>query len=343
MSEVEWQVRRHLGDAEVADVSGLVERVTAADSIAPLSEHVLLHLRHGGDSDVRHVLAHAEGRLVGYAHLDVTDQVAGSSAEVAVDPEFRRRGVGQGLVRRVLAESPDGRLRLWSHGEESGAAPLAASLGFRQSRTLFQMRRPLDGTLPEPVWPDGVRLRSFLPGLDDDEWVALNARAFVDLPDQGGWTVDDLRLRMREPWFDPEGFLVAVEDGPGGERMVGFHWTKVHGADHHHDHEHAHEHGDGEHHEHEHSHDEDQGVGHDHHDDGHHAHEPIGEVYVVGVDPDQQGRGLGRALTLVGLQHLRTRGLSDAMLYVDSRNTSAVALYESLGFSLWDTDVEFSI
>ncbi|HET7902449.1 MAG TPA: mycothiol synthase [Candidatus Nanopelagicales bacterium] len=337
MDAIDWEVRRRLDDAEVDAVSQLVDRVTAADGINPLSEHVVLHLRYGGDSDVRHVLAHAGDRLVGYAHLDVTDQVAGSSAEVAVDPAYRRQGVGQGLVRRAQAESPDGRLRLWSHGEESGAAPLAASLGFRRSRTLFQMRRSLLSALPEPMWADGVRLRSFLPGLDDDEWVALNARAFVDLPDQGSWTVDDLRLRMREPWFDPEGFLVAVEDGPEGERMLGFHWTKVHGADHHHVHEHGadelgghHHHGDEPAHEH-------QPVG-----SGHHAHEPIGEVYVVGVDPSQQGRGLGRALTLAGLQHLRTRGLPDAMLYVDALNTSAIALYESLGFTRWDTDVEFS-
>ena len=159
MDAIDWQVRRRLDDAEVDAVSALVERVTAADGIAPLSEHVLLHLRHGGDSDVRHVLA-CEGRqLVGYAHLDVTDAVAGSSAEVAVDPAYRRRGVGQGLVRRALDESPDGRLRLWSHGEESGAAPLAASLGFRRSRTLFQMRRSLLSALPDPVWPEGVRLR----------------------------------------------------------------------------------------------------------------------------------------------------------------------------------------
>lgn len=338
MDGIEWRVLRRLDDAEVDAVSALVERVTRADGIAPLSEHVLLHLKHGGDDDVRHVLAREGDVLAGYAHLDVTDQVAGSSAEIAVDPDHRRRGVGQGLVRRVLAESPDGRLRLWSHGEESGAAPLAASLGFHHSRTLFQMRRSLLTALPEPVWPEGVRLRSYLPGLDDDEWVALNARAFVDLPDQGGWTVDDLRVRMREPWFDPEGFLVAVEDGPEGERMVGFHWTKVHGADHHHAHDHSAPHGD-EHHDHEH---DDHEPGHDHHEVGHHAHEPMGEVYVVGVDPSQQGRGLGRALTLVGLQHLRTRGLTNAMLYVDARNTSAIALYESLGFGVWDTDVEFS-
>jgi mycothiol synthase len=325
---IAWQVRRRLGDAEVDAVTGLVDRVTSSDGIHPLSEHVLLHLRYGGDTDVRHVLAHAGDELVGYAHLDVTDQVAGSSAEVAVDPGHRRRGVGQGLVRRALAETPDGRLRLWSHGEESGAAPLAASLGFRRTRTLFQMRRSLLSALPEPVWPEGVTLRSFLPGLDDEEWVRLNARAFTDLLDQGSWTLDDLHLRMREPWFDAEGFLVAVEHPGSGARMLGFHWTKVHGADHHH-----HVHGD-------------EPPEHEHapHEPGHsgHGHEPIGEVYVVGVDPDEHGRGLGRALTLAGLAHLRGRGLPDAMLYVDAENTAAIRLYESLGFTRWDTDVEFS-
>ena len=327
---IAWQVLRRLDDAQVDDVTELVRRVTDVDGIVPLSEHVILHLRHGGDSDVRHVLAHAAGRLVGYAHLDVTDPVAGPSAEVAVDPDSRRMRVGQGLVQKALTESPDGRLRLWSHGEESGAEPLATSLGFHRSRTLYQMRRSLHAALPEPSWPDGVTLRSFLPGLDDAEWVALNARAFVNLPDQGGWTTDDLHLRMREPWFDAEGFLVAVAQEPAGERMVGFHWTKVHGADaHHHGHVHEHHHEGGADHEHEHG-------------DRHHGHEPIGEVYVVGVDPSMHGRGLGRALTLAGLQHLRSRGLPDAMLYVDAENVTAIALYESLGFTHWDTDVEFS-
>jgi mycothiol synthase len=142
---------------------------------------------------------------------------------------------------------------------------------------------------------------------------------------------------MREPWFDPAGFLVAEESGPDGDRMVGFHWTKVHGAD-----EHHHEHADhAPHHEHEDEHEHD-GVDESHEHHHGHGHDPIGEVYVVGIDPAQQGRGLGRALTLAGLHHLQARGLRDAMLYVDAENTSAIALYTSLGFTTWDVDVEFS-
>ena len=54
---VQWEVLRRLDDADVNEVGILVEQVTEADGIRPLSEHVMLHLRHGGDVDVRHVLA----------------------------------------------------------------------------------------------------------------------------------------------------------------------------------------------------------------------------------------------------------------------------------------------
>lgn len=67
-----------------------------------------------------------------------------------------------------------------------------------------------------------------------------------------------------------------------------------------------------------------------------------GEVYVVGVDPAEQGSGLGRALTLTGLRYLRDdRGLAEVMLYVDESNQAAVRMYTSLGFALAATDVMY--
>lgn len=58
-----------------------------------------------------------------------------------------------------------------------------------------------------------------------------------------------------------------------------------------------------------------------------------GEVYVVGIDPEAQGRGLGRALTLAGLHHLYGLGVSEVILYVEADNRAAVATYAGLGFT----------
>jgi mycothiol synthase len=315
-------LRGRLDADEVARVTRLVDRAAQVDGVHPLSEHVSLHLRYGGDERVRNVLLYSGGTLAGYAHLDVTDQVAGSSAEVVVDPDCRGHGLGRALVEELQRQSPDGRLRLWARGEHPGAAHLAASMGLTIARELWQMRRSLLTPLPMPHLPAGVSVRTFRPGIDDDAWVRLNAHAFATHPEQGGWTQDDLHRRMHEPWFDPDGFFLAQREQDGVARLVGFHWTKVHGG-HSHDHlphEHQHEHDD----DHEHQHQ--------------HGHEPMGEVYVVGVDPSEQGHGLGRALTLVGLAHLRAIGLTEAMLYVDADNAPAIALYQRLGFTHWDTD-----
>jgi len=71
-------------------------------------------------------------------------------------------------------------------------------------------------------------------------------------------------------------------------------------------------------------------------------HSPtLGEVYVVGVDPDEQGSGLGRALTLAGLRHLRDRGVAQAMLYVDEDNVPAIRMYEGLGFTRTTVDAMY--
>ena len=301
-----------LSAEEIRAVAVLVEAATEADGVRPLSEHVMLHLRYGGDAPVRNFLLYLGGTLAAYGHLDVTDEVAGASAELVVAPERRQRGLGRRMVSAMLAEAPGRGLRLWAHGDTPGAEALAAAMGFESSRSLWQMRRSLYAALPRPVWPGGITVRTFEPGRDDEAWVVLNAASFADHPEQGTWSVGELHRRMREPWFDPAGFFLAERADDSGSRLVGFHWTKVHGGE------------------------------ESHGEPGHsHGHDPIGEVYVVGVHPDEQGTGLGKALTLMGLRHLRSRGLPDVMLYVDEDNAAAIGLYERLGFTRWEVDVMF--
>ncbi|HQE16262.1 MAG TPA: mycothiol synthase, partial [Mycobacterium sp.] len=129
----------------------------------------------------------------------------------------------------------------------------------------------------------------------------VNNAAFSWHPEQGGWTGADLAERLSEPWFDPAGLFLAVEEQSG--RLLGFHWTKVH-------------------------------------DDR------VGEVYVLAVDPSAQGRGLGRTMTMVGVDHLARR-LGDAtnpevMLYVESDNVAAVNTYRGLGFTVAGADTAYA-
>jgi mycothiol synthase len=68
------------------------------------------------------------------------------------------------------------------------------------------------------------------------------------------------------------------------------------------------------------------------------GHPLVGEIYVIAVHPDFHGLGLGKALTVAGLIHLHAAGATEGMLYVDAENTSAVHLYDRLGFEVSHTD-----
>lgn len=243
-----------------------------------------------------------EGRLV--AHAQAVRDRGGWNVELVVDPgpvPTTAEGVppawpevAANLLGRLfeeLARRGGGQVELWV----ARAGPMSDQLAERAQlvpvRDVVQMRRLL------PVPGDAgsrVAVTPFRPGVDDEQWVALNNRSFAGHPDQSSWTLDDLHARMAEPWFDPAGFLLHWHDG----RLAASCWTKIHRD----------------------------------------VEPPVGEIYVIGVDPDFRGRGLGRALVLCGLDHLWRRGMAEAMLYVDSTNSAATGLYAALGFGLDHVD-----
>jgi mycothiol synthase len=289
--------------AAVDKVLSLADAVHAADGVAPLSEDALYTVTWRGEGVKHFSLSLPDGTLIGYAHLVPAEPGApdddSPSGELLVNPSYRRRGFGSALAAELVNSVPS--VRIWAHGDLPAAAALAKSMGFQRVRSLWQLRMSLkDATIPGPAYPAGVTVRAFIPGADEEAWLAVNHRAFAHHPEQGSWTSDDLRLREEEEWFDPAGFFLAERDG----QLAGFHWTKVHP------------------------------------DGGEHG-EPIGEVYVVGVDPGHQGGGLGRALTLTGLAHLRDLGLASVMLYVDEDNIAAVRMYRALGFTRWSADAMY--
>jgi mycothiol synthase len=132
---------------------------------------------------------------------------------------------------------------------------------------------------------------TFDPEIHCEAWLDLNNKIFRVHPDQGNWAMADLENRMHEPWFDPAGFFLCINNG----KIVGFCWTKIH---------------------------------HDFVNQ-----DPFGELYVIGVDPDHSGIGIGKAICTEGLIYLRGKGLTSSILYVDEDNEAGKALYKTLGFN----------
>jgi mycothiol synthase len=259
---------------------------------------------HGGD----HLLATRDGVLVGYAHLATGGDAFGRQvAELLVRPANRRSGIGTELTRRLLDRA--GVDATAPTGDSlrvwaHGDQPAAAALAERfDFRRAREMRR-----LRMPLTADLPA-----PRLPDD----VTLRAFVPGKDEDAVIAVN---QVAFAWHPEQGGLTVAGlraeeaeswfDAAGlllAERagaVVGFHWTKVHP-------------------------DVDGG--------------PMGEVYVVGVHPDAQGGGLGKALTLAGLAYLRDRrGMTRVMLYVESDNAPALAVYSKLGFTAWDSDVQYA-
>jgi mycothiol synthase len=211
---------------EQQQIRELVSVAAQFDEVAPVGEQVLRELAH---QRTEHLLAIGRDptggeRVIGYLNLSPGHEDGFAMAELVVHPHARRRGIGAAMIRAALSKTV-GRNRFWAHGTLESARATASALDLVPVRELIQMRRSLHG-ITEPVVPDGVRIRTYAGPADDAELLRVNNAAFAEHPEQGGWTATDLAERRAEPWFDPEGLFLAVDEQ--ANTLLGFHWTKVH-------------------------------------------------------------------------------------------------------------------
>lgn len=314
MIQSDW--RSTLTAQQQRSVRELVSTATEFDGVAPVGEQVLRELGHDRTEHLLvtdaqlGVTTDVADTVVGYLNLNPPRDGQAGMAELVVRPQARRRGIGAAMGRAALARTGR-RNQFWAHGTLEPARATASALDLVVVRELVQMRRSLRD-IPEPVGAvPGVRIRTYTGAADDAELLRVNNAAFVAHPEQGGWTAADLAERRNEPWFDPEGLFLAFGDT---------------GSDH-----------------------PDKLLGF--HWTKVHADQPaLGEVYVVGVDPSAQGRGLGQALTSIGVAWLARRLADPAkpanpatvLLYVESDNVAALRTYRNLGFTTYSVDTAYA-
>jgi len=291
------EVKRQMGRGDIDAVSALLDVAAAIDGHRALGEHQWLDLVQGGREGFAGLVAWEPGHDHPVAYAQVTRGVADGSwaLEFVVDPHHRDRLATIG--HEVVGEA------IAIVGAEGGGhvhmwvpKPTPAHDAIAEAVGLRRGRELLQLRRPLPV-DDAHRYGS----------EPLPVRAFIPGRDEEAWLEVNNRAFRHHP--EQGGWdLETIKNreaqpwfDPDGfllyeqdGRLAGFCWTKIH------------------------------------RDVAPH----LGEIYVIGTDPDFEGRGLGRRLVLAGLDWLAGRGLTVGMLYVDAANEGAVHLYEKLGFTV---------
>ncbi len=221
MSTPTWQAEPATGTVDA--VLQLAERATAHDGVAPFSEATTLALHRMATGSGNGMRLLVDSPSVQGAALLAED----GSAELAVLPAARGRGIGGALLDTLLSQEPQA--QVWAHGDLPAAQGVARSRDLVVTRNLWRMERPVDGepAIGPAQVPAGFAARSFRPGTDERAWLDLNATAFAHHPEQGRMTMDDLHERMEQPWFEAAGLLLIEDVGGDDPRLVASHWTKV--------------------------------------------------------------------------------------------------------------------
>jgi mycothiol synthase len=313
MTGVRLTTTHRLDADSFREITRLVEAAAGSDGYDALSEHKRLELAHARDrttaeavgagraaesggppDEFAAVFAHDPDHPdpVGYAQLNPAGTNGALGLELVVDPHFRDPAVG--VADALLGAAVEEANRMTGkHG------PRTLRYWASHVTPRHDLLAAAHGLRPER---DLIQLRRPLP--IEDPRPKVVTRAFVPGQDEEAWLEVNNRAFATHPEQGNWTLATLLEreaepwfDPTGFRlyeqdgRLAASCWTKVHAT----------------------------------------TSPPMGEIYVISVDPDFQGRGLGRALTVAGLDSLTGAGLRVGMLYVDGDNP-ALSLYQSMGF-----------
>ena len=292
------EVKRHSDEIDLSSLTELLSAASDADAHLALGEHAWLDLVQGGREGFAGLIAWEPGHPhpVGYAQLSLGPHEGADDHSVSWALEVVVDPHHRTPGNTVAIDLVRGAIDVIAH---EGGGHL--HLWVNQPGAFHDRMAEASGLIP------GRALYQMRRHLPVGEHASIETRPFEVGRDEQKWLEVNNRAFSWHPeqggWT--EDTLKARQAQPWFDpagfllyeqdgRLAGFCWTKVH-----------------------------------------HGHAGrVGEIYVVAVDPDFSGHGLGRQLTLAGLDHLSAEGITDAMLYVDADNSTAVKLYVDLGFTV---------
>lgn len=176
------------------------------------------------------VVESPEGEIAGYAYIRDRRHVR-LDVEGYVHPDHLGNGIGTALIcaseRRAhqhVPLAPEGAqvvLHNWINSGNASACALLEREGYAPARYFLRMEMPLDGAEPAPEWPEGVRVRAFVPGKDERRFYDAAEEAMADHWGHVPIEFDQWKLRRMGSTFDPTLWFIAEDGGEAAGVMLG--------------------------------------------------------------------------------------------------------------------------